>query len=103
MVLSAGHLLESIKPKTYPTPKCSCGPPRQTIQHVLEFCPEQIEARAKLVKRAGHTQMDRLLSKGDTAKWAVQQLLDTGLLECFQVALEVEVTNKEDWALFTNA
>ena len=49
-----------------------------------------------------HTQMDRLLSKGDTAKWAGQWLLETGLLEYFQVALKVEATNTGDWAPFTN-
>lgn len=60
-------------------PECSCGHPRQTIQHVLGFCPNRIEARTKLLERAGHTQMVRLLSEGDTARWAGQWLLVTGL------------------------
>ena len=37
--------------------------------------------------------MDRLLSKGDTVRWARQWLLDTGLLEYLQVAFEVEATD----------
>ena len=40
--------------------------------------------------------MDRLLS-GDTARWAGQWLLDTGLLDYFQVALKLEATDPEDW------
>ena len=46
--------------------------------------------------------MDRLLSKGDTAKWAGQWLLGTDLLECFQVALGVEATSTGDWSPFNN-
>ena len=85
------------------TPECSCGHQRQTIQHVLGYCPDQVEARTKLIGRTGHTQMDRLLRERDTAKWAGQWLLDTGLLEYLQVALKVEATNTGDWAPFTNA
>ena len=47
--------------------------------------------------------MDRLLREKDTAKWAGQWLLDTGLLEYLQVALKVEATDTWDWAPFTNA
>jgi hypothetical protein len=47
--------------------------------------------------------MDRLLRERDTAKWAGQWLLDTGLLEYLQVALKVEATDTGDWAPFTNA
>ena len=43
--------------------------------------------------KSRHTQMDRLLSKGDTVRWARQWLLDTGLLEYLQVAFEVEATD----------
>jgi hypothetical protein len=85
------------------TPECSCGHPRQTIQHVLGFCPDHIEARTKLLERTGHTQMDRLLCEKDTARWAGQWLLDTGLLEYLQVALKVEATDTGDWAPFINA
>jgi hypothetical protein len=85
------------------TPECSCGHPRQTIQHVLGFCPDQVEARIKLLERTGHTQMDRLLRERDTARWAGQWLLDTGLLEYLQLALKVEATDTGDWAPFTNA
>jgi len=85
------------------TPECTCGHPRQTIQHVLGFCPDQRGARNKLIQRTGHTQLGRLLGDKDTAKWAGQWLLDTGLLEYFQVALEVEATDTGHWAPFTNA
>ena len=85
------------------TPVCSCGYPRQPIQHVLGFCPNQVEARTKLLDRTGHTQMDRLLRKKDTARWTGQWLLDTGLLEYLQVVLKVEATDTEDWAPLINA
>lgn len=85
------------------TPECSCAHPRQTIQHVLGFCPDQVEARIKLLDRTGHTQMDRLLREKDTARWAGQWLLDTGLLEYLQLALKVEATDTGDWVPFTNA
>ena len=85
------------------TPECSCGYPRQPIQHVLGFCPNQVEARTKLLDRTGHTQMDRLLRKKDTARWTGQWLLDIGLLEYLQVVLKVEATDTEDWAPLINA
>jgi len=85
------------------TPECSCGHPRRTIQHVLGFCPDHIEARNKLLERTGHTQIDRLLCEKDTARWAEQWLLDTGLLDYLQVALKVEATDTGDWAPFTNS
>ena len=50
------------------TSECSCGYPRQTIQHLLGFCPDQVEARNKLLGRTGHTQMDRLLCERDTVR-----------------------------------
>ena len=53
-------------------PECSCGNPRQTIQQVLKFCPNQIEAQIEIPDRTGHTQINRLLRKRDIAKWAGQ-------------------------------
>lgn len=57
-------------------PKCSCGHPRQTIQQVMGYCRDQVEARAKLLDRAGHTEMKRLCEKRsqqgrqDSGSWA---------------------------------
>ena len=78
------------------TPECQCGHPRQTIQHVLAFCPDLGEARTQLLHRAGHTQLARLLREKDTASMAGRWLLDTGLLKYFQVAIDVEATDTGD-------
>ena len=42
-------------------PECSCGGPRQTLQHVLAFCPDQVTARVKLLERARTTRINQLL------------------------------------------
>ena|SRR5947209_1139203 len=82
------------------SPECTCGGPRQTLQHVLAFCPDQTEARLKLIRRAGTTRIDRLLSEKETAATAGRWLLDTGLLDQFRVAREIEETDTGGWTPF---
>jgi len=82
------------------TPNCTCGAPRQTLQHVLAFCRDQIEARNKLIRRAGSTDLLELLKHKDTAPIAGRWLIDTGLLDQFRVADEVENTDTREWTPF---
>ena len=82
------------------SPQCGCGATKQTLAHVWGYCPELRNERARVLARIGHTRMDRALQDREQARWAARWLLETGLLDQFRVALEVEVEGMEDWAPF---
>jgi hypothetical protein len=85
-------------PDTEPT--CTCGHSRQTLAHVLAFCPDTREARLKLITRAGTSHIAALLKDKDKAAIAGQWLLDTNLLEHFQIAIDVTNTDTTKWRPF---
>lgn len=51
------------------------------------------------MERAGSTQIGHLLRSKETAAIASRWFLDTGLLEQFGVALEIEDVNMGEWML----
>jgi len=81
-------------------PSCPCGAQRQTIQHLVGFCPNQIQARATLVRKTGSTALRMLLSEKASAKAAARWLLDTRTMEHLRVAVEIEEEETGDWAPF---
>ena len=82
------------------SPKCPCGTGRQTLQHILAFCPSQTRPRANLLLKTGTTELREILKEKKKAKAAAQWLLETDLLEQFRVAKEIEKESTEDWAPF---
>ena len=81
-------------------PDCPCGARRQTLNHILAFCPNLIEPRIRLVTRAGTTELRRILTDPQKVKYAARWLLETRTLEQFSVALEVEREEMEGWRAF---
>ena len=81
-------------------PQCPCGTGRQTLQHILAFCPSQIQPRANLLLKTGTTELREILKAKKTAKAAAQWLLETNLLEQFRVAKDIEKESTGDWAPF---
>ena len=80
--------------------RCSCGHPRQTLEHVVAYCPDQVRPRLTLLERAGTTDLRRLLREKATIRAAAEWLLDTELLGYFRVAREIEREEIGDWAPF---
>ena len=82
------------------TPMCPCGTGRQTIRHLLAFCPEQIQPRANLLLRTGTTELQEILTNKKMVKAAAQWLLETNTLEQFRIAKEIACEKTGDWAPF---
>ena len=63
---------------------------KQTVHHVLIFCPLYTTRRADLVRRTGSEEMWRMLLTPEkaqaTARWFIQQ----GILQQFNLAKEIE-------------
>ena len=81
-------------------PDCPCGARRQTLTHILAFCPNLNEQRMRLVTRTGTTELRRILDDPKKVKYAARWLLDTGTLAQFSVALEIEKDEIEGWKAF---
>ena len=79
---------------------CGCGAARQTLGHLLTFCPDTTEARMKLIERTGTSNLREILDNPEKTKAAARWLLDTGVLGQFRVAVEVEEESCEKWEAF---
>jgi hypothetical protein len=79
---------------------CGCGAQRQTLSHLLTFCPNTTEARLSLIERTGSTDLRAMLDNPERAQAAARWLLETGVLGQFRVAMEVEEETVEKWEAF---
>ena len=81
-------------------PGCPCGARRQTLTHILTYCPNLIGPRTKLITQTGTTELSKILEDPKKVGSAARWLLETGALSQFSVALEVEREEMEDWKVF---
>ena len=81
-------------------PACSCGARRQTLTHVLSFCPDLAIPRLRLMEKAGTTSLRQLVGEKSALRHAARWLLDTGLLEHLEVAKGIEKEDIRGWAPF---
>ena len=82
-------------------PACHCGAAKQTLDHILAFCPDLREQRMELVRRAGSTDLrGSLLEDKTKVRDAARWLLQTRTLSQFSVAMEVEEEEMESWMAF---
>jgi len=82
-------------------PACPCGAPKQTLDHILAFCPDLITQRIDLISKAGSTELRRsILNDKKKVKHAARWLLQTKTLDQFSVAMEVEEERMEGWMAF---
>jgi hypothetical protein len=61
------------------TATCTCRHPRQTVKHVMLFCPDQVD-RTTVLTTPGSTDLHYILSNRDTLRKALRCLLRQGLL-----------------------
>ena len=77
-------------------PACPCGAPKQTLDHILAFCPDLKEQRLDLLGRVGSTDLRRsILDDKTKVGYAAKWLLQTRTLNQFLVAIEVAETETE--------
>lgn len=82
-------------------PACPCGAPKQTLDHILAFCPDLMTQRIDLISKAGSTELRRsILDDKKKVKHAARWLLQTKTLDQFSVAMEVEEEKMEGWMAF---
>ena len=87
-------------------PWCTCSTPqapvRQTLRHVLTFCPDRVEERIRWRERTGWSEarLEDLLHDKEKARWTARWLLETGPLDQFRAAIEIEGESVEEWAPF---
>jgi len=81
-------------------PTCQCGAARQTLKHVLTYCPLLSEQRIELLLQTGTTRMDEILQDKTKIKHAAKWPLDTQLLEHFTIATQVANERTDAWKAF---
>ena len=71
----------------FDSPWCNCGQGRETVRHILVFCPRERERREHLVQALGEPiDTDRMLSTPGKAGIIARWLLRSGRLGMFQLA-----------------
>ena len=81
-------------------PACGCGAPRQTLGHLISFCPNTTQALTRLMASTGSTDIRGLLDDKEKVEAAARWLLDTGALGQFKIAIEVEEEDVNSWRPF---
>lgn len=66
--------------KDVDSPYCECGEGRQDVKHVLLTCTRWQTERLELIKKAGTTNLDTMLSTGQGIKAAANWVIDNGIL-----------------------
>ena len=96
-VLGLNNWLASINVPDF-TPACPCGWIRQTVRHILLFCPLYEQGRAEIVRKAASTDMTTILSKPGSGAAAARWLTRSGALPQFRTAVEIalDTTRGED-------
>ena len=71
----------------FDSPWCVCGQGRETVRHILVFCPRERERREHLVQAlGGPIDTDRMLDTPGKAGIIARWLLRSGRLDMFQLA-----------------
>jgi hypothetical protein len=82
------------------SPACGCGAPRQTLGHLLSFCPDTTQALVRFLNSTGSSDLRGHLDDKEKVGAAARWLLDTGVLGQFKVAVEIEEEEVGTWRPF---
>ena len=77
-----------------PTPVCDCGWPRQTVKHIVLFCPRFARDRDKMIKEAGTSDLTTLLSSPRGIRAAAKWFLWQDILTQFSLVRQAETRRK---------
>jgi hypothetical protein len=78
----------------YPSPLCDCGWPRQTVKHVLLFCPRFARDRDKMIQEASTSDYTTLLLTAQGIRAVTKWFLRQGILTQFSLASEAQATRQ---------
>jgi hypothetical protein len=79
-------------------PMCPCGEFRQTVNHVLHFCPRLRAQRAQLQSLTGNLRPGDALGDAKTAAAVAQWFVRVGILGQFRVARDIQGEDTSGWA-----
>ena len=68
------------------SPECECGWARQTVKHVLLFCPDYAEFRTRILNAAATQNYRQIVSTAKGLKAATRIIMETDLLKQFTLA-----------------
>jgi hypothetical protein len=77
------------------TPNCQCGGFRQTVKHVLRFCPQFENIRPNLFSTAGTNDTRSILKTVKDLQAATKWIMQTNLLKQYLIAKEQLYGNAE--------
>ena len=86
--IGLNHFLFTRKVPGVLDPGCPCGARKQTGKHVLLFCPDYQEGRIDLIREAGTSDYNQILSTPQGIRLAARQFVRMGALPQFSVANE---------------
>ena len=67
---------------------CPCGWRKQTVKHVLLFCPRLAKERGELIQQAGTSDYKQLLTQKQGIRTAARWMIRVGCLDQFSLARE---------------
>lgn len=71
-----------------PSPLCECGWPRQTVKHIVLFCPRYARDRDKMIQEARSSDLATILSTENGIRAVTRWFLRQDILTQFSVARE---------------
>jgi endonuclease/exonuclease/phosphatase family metal-dependent hydrolase len=78
-------------------PGCPCGAPKQTVKHVMIYCPRHSEGRSAMLAEAGSQDLEEILQTPRGLRAAAQWLLRSNLLKEFEGTREGKKDKVEQW------
>ena len=67
---------------------CPCGWRKQTVKHMLLFCPRLAKERRELIQQAGTSDYKQLLTQKQGIRTAARWMIRVGYLDQFSLARE---------------
>ncbi len=68
--------------------ECSCGWRKQTVKHILLFCPELAKERRELIEQVGTSDYRQILTQKHGIRAAARWMIKIGRLDQFSLAQE---------------
>ena len=78
----------------YDSPICECGWPKQTVKHILLFCPRFARDRDKMIQEAGCSDFSKILSTPRGIRAAARWFLRQDILTQFSLTRDAERTRR---------
>jgi hypothetical protein len=99
-IIGLNEWLASVKVQGIPR-GCLCGSPAQTVRHILIYCPRY--ERTDLILKCQTGRLEELIGRAECVKHAAKWLVQSGAMEQFRVAAQVDYSDTSGYRKLDDA